>query len=202
MPATPRVRLNPAQRKEQLLDLGVKLLSVKRLEELSIDALSEVAGISRGLLYHYFSNKREFHLAVLRRMSEQVYEMTAPRQGGTPAEQLVGSIGAYVDFVAANTESYISFVKAAAGGDEEYAEIYRSAQSALTDRIFKAADAETLASLGVSDTPAVRLMVRGWSALVEETTLAWLEDDRGITRDQLVEMLAASLMTVGHVAHS
>lgn len=199
MPAT-RIRLNPAQRKEQLLDLGVKLLSVKRLEDLSIDALSEVAGISRGLLYHYFSNKKEFHLAVLRRMADQVYAMTAPSTQGTTLERLTGSLGAYVDFVTANREAYVSFVKAAAGGDEQYAEIYRSSQAALTDRIFEVADDTVLTEVGIVDSPAVRLMTRGWSALVEEVVLAWLEDDRGITREQLLGMLAGSLLTVGHAA--
>ena len=71
MSATPRVRMSPARRREQLLDLGVTLLATRSLDELSIETLAEEAGISRGLLYHYFSDKRDFHLAVLRRMSEE-----------------------------------------------------------------------------------------------------------------------------------
>ena len=42
--STPRTRLSPAQRREQLLDLGVRLLSTRSLDELSIDVLAEEAG--------------------------------------------------------------------------------------------------------------------------------------------------------------
>ncbi|MDN5895962.1 MAG: TetR/AcrR family transcriptional regulator, partial [Nocardioides sp.] len=67
MTATPRVRMNPASRREQLLDLGVTLLATRSLDEISIEMLAEEAGISRGLLYHYFGNKQDFHEAVVRR---------------------------------------------------------------------------------------------------------------------------------------
>lgn len=197
--STTRTRLDPERRREQLLDLGVQLLSVRRLEDLSIDVLADVAGISRGLLYHYFSNKRDFHLAVLRRMADQVFSITAPAADRPPLEQLAGSLGAYVDFVGRNRAAYVSFVRAASGGDEEYHQIYESSRAALTDRIFELAGQDVLADLGIADSPAVRLMVRGWSAMVEDVVLSWLEDDRRIPREQLLAMLAASLAGIGSV---
>jgi AcrR family transcriptional regulator len=191
-----RTRLDPGRRREQLLDLGVEQLAVRRLDDLSIDTLAEVAGISRGLLYHYFSSKRDFHLAVLRRMADQVVAITAPGEDLPPLEQMVLSLEAYVDFVSANHESYVSFARAAAAGDEEFHRIYEEARAALTDRIFDHAGHEVLAELGVVDSPAVRLMVRGWSASVEDVVLTWLDDDRGISKQELLEMLASSLVSV------
>ncbi len=195
--STTRTRLAPEQRREQLLDLGVDQLSVRRLEDLSIDTLAEVAGISRGLLYHYFSSKRDFHLAVLRRMADRVIAITAPLEDLPALDQLVRSLEAYVDFVSANHESYVSFVRAAAAGDEQFHEIYEEARAALTDRIFVQADGELLAEVGIVDSPAVRLMVRGWSASVEDVVLAWLQDDRAIGKEQLLQMLAGSLVATG-----
>jgi AcrR family transcriptional regulator len=194
-----RTRLSPESRREQLLDLGVGLLSGRRLEDLSIDALADEAGISRGLLYHYFAGKREFHLAVLRRMADQVIAITAPTSDGKPLDQLVTSLAAYVDFVTANRLAYVSFVRAAAAGDEEFRRIYEDARAALTDRIFDHAGRDVLADLGLVDGPAVRLLVRGWSAMVEDTVLSWLDDDRGIARDDLLEMLASTLVGVAGV---
>jgi AcrR family transcriptional regulator len=194
-----RIRLDPRRRREQLLDLGVEQLAVRRLDDLSIDTLAEVAGISRGLLYHYFSSKRDFHLAVLRRMAEQVVAITAPTDDLPPLEQMVRSLEAYVEFVSANHESYVSFVRAAAAGDEEFHRIYEEARAALTDRIFDHAGEDVLAEMGVVDSPAVRLMVRGWSASVEDVVLSWLEDDRGISRQELLEMLTAALPAVSSV---
>jgi len=188
-----RVRLAPQQRRDQLLDLGVQLLSDCGLEELSIDLLAERAGISRGLLYHYFSNKRDFKLAVLRRMSARVIESTAPRGVGTPMEQMLASLEAYVDFVAENHDGYLAFVRSAAGGDASYQEIYETSRHILTTRIFDPSYASFLSSVGLRDDARSRLIVRGWSALVEETVLGWLEDTAAMSREELLATLTAAL---------
>jgi AcrR family transcriptional regulator len=188
-PAASRTRLSPEQRREQLLDLGVRLLATRSLDELSIDLLAEEAGISRGLLYHYFENKHDFHRAVVRRAADDLIAQTAPPVDGEPAERLLVSMAAYVDYVVANHEGYLSLVKAAAGGDETLREIYEEARSALNGRVFREDPQGTI----VPDTPATRLAVRGWSAMVEELVLSWIDDDRGLTREQLIELLAASL---------
>ena len=36
-------------------------------------------------------------------------------------------------------------------------------------------------------------MVRGWASFTEEVVLEWVRESRGISRDELLEMLAASL---------
>lgn len=188
-----RTRLSPEQRRAQLLDLGVQLLSEAGLEDLSTDLLAEHAGISRGLLYHYFSNKRDFHLAILRRMADRVIETTAPTGVGSPLDQMQSSLEAYVDFVATNRESYLAFVRAAAGGDESYHRIHEDSRRALTDRIFDPMNIDFLASVGLRDDTRSRLIVRGWSALVEEMVLSWLERPESMSRDQLLRMLTGAL---------
>ena len=95
--ATPRTRLTPDERRTQLLDLGVSLLATRSLDELTIDVLAEEAGISRGLLYHYFGNKHDFREAVVRRAVEDLVEQTAPPSDGEPLERLIASITEYVD---------------------------------------------------------------------------------------------------------
>jgi AcrR family transcriptional regulator len=184
-----RTRLSPDQRRSQLLDLGVRLLATRSLDELSIDVLAEEAGISRGLLYHYFGNKHAFHEAVVRRAADDLIEQTAPPAEGEPLERLLTSLTAYVDYVVANYEGYLSLVKGAAGGNEKLREIYEEARSALTDRIFR----EDARGVIVPDTPAARLVVGGWSALTEELVLTWVVDPAGVTRDELLAILTGSL---------
>ncbi len=188
-----RVRMNPAGRREQLLELGVRLLATRTLEELSIETLAEEAGISRGLLYHYFGGKQEFHTAVVRRAADELYAVTAPSGEGTALEQLAGSLARYVDYVVENYQGYVSLVRGAAGGHEELRKIYEQSREALTSRIFETEAIAEGADFGLVDTPAVRLMVRGWSALTEEVVLDWVRDPRDITREQLLEMLTGSL---------
>jgi AcrR family transcriptional regulator len=174
----------------------VRLLATRSLDELSVDLLAEEAGISRGLLYHYFGGKQGFHEAVVRRAADDLIEQTAPPVDGDPIERLHTSVAAYVDYVVANHEGYLSLVKAAAGGNETLRRIYEEARDALNGRLFREDPQGTV----VPDTPVTRLVVQGWSAMAEELVLAWIDDPRGIGRDELVGVLAASLPALVEVS--
>ena len=187
--ASPRTRLDPAQRRTQLLDLGVGLLATRTLDELTIDLLAEQAGISRGLLYHYFGGKHAFHEAVVRRAVEDLVAQTAPPTGGEPLERLLASMTSYVDYVTANYEGYASIVRAAQGGNEALRRLHEQARNVLTDRIFT----EDAQGEVIPDTPATRLAVRGWSAMTEELVLTWAADPGPVTRDQLLTAVTGSL---------
>jgi len=187
--ATTRARLAPDERRSQLLDLGVRLLATRSLDELSIDLLAEEAGISRGLLYHYFGNKHAFHEAVVRRAADDLIAQTAPPAGGEPLDRLLASVTAYVDYVVANYEGYVSLIKGAAGGNDTLREIYEEARSTLSDRIFT----EDAQGELIDDTPRNRLVVRGWAAMTEELVVAWGRDHSGVTRQELLDIIAGSL---------
>ena len=191
--APTRVRMSPDVRREQLIELGVKLLATRSLEELSIETLAVEAGISRGLLYHYFGGKQEFHTAVVRHAADLLFAVTAPDGEGGPLEQLAGSLARYVDYVSENYQGYVSLIRGAAGGHEDLREIYEESRAALTERLFDGPVAEEAAQLGLTDTPAVRLLVRGWSSFVEEVVVDWVQDPRGISREELLVTLSASL---------
>lgn len=190
---SPRVRMSPGVRREQLLELGVRLLATRSVDELSIDLLAEEAGISRGLLYHYFGGKQEFHTAVVRRAADELFAVTAPTGEGTSLEQLAGSLERYVDYVTQNYHGYLSLVRGAAGGHEELRAIYEESRAALTGRLFEGRAAEETLALGLTDTPVVRLVVHGWAALVEDVVLEWARDPGPISREELLLTLAASL---------
>jgi AcrR family transcriptional regulator len=194
--ATTRSRLAPDERRSQLLDLGVRLLATRSLDELSIDLLAEEAGISRGLLYHYFGNKHAFHEAVVRRAADDLITQTAPPASGQPLERLLASVTAYVDYVLANYEGYLSLIKGAAGGNETLRRIYEEARSTLSDRIFT----EDAQGELIEDTPHNRLVVRGWSAMAEELVIAWGRDEAGVTRQELLDIIAGSLPALVGVA--
>ncbi len=191
---TTRTRLSPEQRRSQLLDLGVRLLANRSIDELSIDVLAEEAGISRGLLYHYFGNKHAFHEAVVRRAADDLIAQTAPPSEGDPLTRMMTSMAAYLDYVVANYEGYLSLVKGSVGGDDALRQIYEEARSVLTDRIF-VEDAEGEL---ITDTPTNRLIVRGWAAMTEEIALTWAAtpEDPDVSRDDVLAIIAGSLPTL------
>lgn len=185
-----RVRLSPDTRREQLLDLGVSLLATRSLDELSIDLLAEEAGISRGLLYHYFRNKQEFHRAVVRRATDEMLALTTPDPSLDPLTRLTEGLSAYIDYVEANFGPFTFLVRGAASGDRFLREIYEDARGQLTARIF-----ESIGELGLSDSPATRLLTDGWAAMVEETVITWVQE-RQVPKEELLRLLAAALPAV------
>lgn len=188
--AAKRIRLSPAARREQLLDLGVRMLATRTLDELSIDALSEEAGISRGLLFHYFKNKQDFHRAVVQRAADDLLARTLPDPSTAPEDRVTLALGHYVDYVLANPQAYISLVRGAAGSDEALLEIFDQTRAALAARI-----TDNLTVYHVQDDPCVRLLARGWVALAEEVVLDWVAEPR-LSRQRLLQVLVATLPAV------
>jgi AcrR family transcriptional regulator len=186
-----RARLTPDARREQLLDLGVRMLATRTLDELSVDALAEQAGISRGLLFHYFKNKQDFHRAVVQRAADDLLARTKPDMSQEPTTRLALSLAHYVDYLRANHQAYIALVRGAAGSDEALRDIFDRTRDAMTARI-----TDNLEVFGVQDSPTVRLMARGWSALVEEAVLDWVADPHQLSREDLLRVLTATLPAV------
>lgn len=193
MTSTARVRLSPAERRTQLLDLGVRLLATRSLDELSIDVLAEEAGISRGLLYHYFGNKQDFHEAVVRHAADDLIRTTAPQPHHDPLVRLGTSLAGYVDYVLANFAGYLSLVRGAASGNETVRAIYDEVRAALTDRFF--VDGSGSPEL-LPDTPTLRLLLRGWQAMAEEMVIAWIENPGDLTREDLLDLIGSTLLGV------
>ena len=60
-----RTRLQVDIRRQQLLELGLELFAHQTYDGLSIDEIAKRAGVSKGLLYHYFPSKRAFYVAAV-----------------------------------------------------------------------------------------------------------------------------------------
>ena len=60
-----RTRLSQDERRRQLIGIGLRMLVEKPIQDLSLDAVAAEAGISRGLLFHYFPTKTDYYDAVI-----------------------------------------------------------------------------------------------------------------------------------------
>jgi AcrR family transcriptional regulator len=179
--------LAPAERKEQLLDLGVRLFSQLPLHEVTVERLAESAGISRGLLYHYFGGLVPFQEAIVNRAARQLVDLTDFPEIADPIERLEAGVRVYIDYVDTHYGAYLSLVRGAASGSATMAAAYSASRDAITARIIEAG-----AGL-VADTPAHRLLVRGWQAMAQEMVLVWKERPGDVTREELLADLTASL---------
>ena len=65
--AVRRRRLSPDQRREQILVAAERLFAERPYVDVSTTELAAAAGVARGLLNHYFGDKRALYLEVVRR---------------------------------------------------------------------------------------------------------------------------------------
>ncbi|MFD6893378.1 TetR/AcrR family transcriptional regulator [Rhodococcus sp. NPDC060086] len=191
---TKRRRLGPEQRRAQLIDLGMRMLAQRPLDQISVEDIADEAGVSRGLLFHYFSSKHEFHVELVRHISRDMLECTAPDEALEPVDMLRGTIVAYADYVTERRATYVSMLRGTASGDPDMREVFEDTRTAMVERTLR-----YLPDIGIEAGPAVRLAVHGWVAFVEDITIAWLRDPV-IDRDQFIELAVGALPAVTYAA--
>lgn len=179
-----RARLSVDERSAQLLDLGRRLFNARPYDAISIDEIATAAGISKGLLYHYFPSKRHFYVAVVRAGAEHVQRVTAVRPELAPAEQLRQSIDSFLSYVEKNAAAYGHLLRSGVGTDPEASAIVEGTRRSMVDQVLR--------SIGLADgRPAVRLAIRGWVGFAEAVTLEWAER-RDVPRREVLRMLAVA----------
>jgi AcrR family transcriptional regulator len=185
-----RRRLDPVARREQLIALGLELMRRHPIDHLFLDRVIAAAGISKGLLFHYFPTKRDFQAAVVEAATEQLLASIGGDPALDPDVRLRQGLDAYVAWIEHNEAGYLAFARGA-GSDPALLGQFESTRDAVVTLIV-----DGLAGAGVAvDSAILRLAARGWIASVEETTFLWLRD-RPCTRDELIALLLRQADTV------
>ncbi len=192
--STKRTRLTPQARRAQLIELGVEMLATRRLDELSVELIAQSAGISRGLLFHYFASKQEFHLEVARAAAADMIRRTEPDAALAPVDALRTALTAFIDYVEENPDNYKSLVRGAASGDAAMRAIFDETRAAMAQRIIT-----VISGLGMPLGEGTTLAIHGWVAYVEECVVRWI-DAQSIDRAELLEMLTKSLPAIAFSA--
>ncbi|WP_039826404.1 TetR/AcrR family transcriptional regulator [Nocardia testacea] len=186
-----RVRLSPDERKTQLITLGVKMLGERAIEDISVSEIADRAGISRGLLFHYFPTKQDFQLEVIRHANAELLARVVPDPTLSLFEMLRDSVGRYIDYVSENRTSYLALLRGPTSSSPELAAMVEQTRHAIVDIIL----AQVPLSPEEREQPRLMLVVRGWVAFTEETTLSWLLGE-SLSRDELIELLVESLVAL------
>jgi AcrR family transcriptional regulator len=185
MAAARRARLSTDARREQLVALGVEIFSERPFDDVSIDDIAAGAGISKGLLYHYFPSKRDFYVAVVRHSADEMQAITETDPELEPLDALAAGLDRYLGYVATHARGFATVLRAGIGSDPEVAAIVEGVRAAMARRVL-----DDVA--GGDPAPAIRIAVRGWVGFAEAASLEWLE--RGaLSREELRELLIRTL---------
>jgi AcrR family transcriptional regulator len=175
-------------RRAQLLTLGIEMFSAHSWDDVQIEDVARAAGISKGLLYHYFPTKRVFYAEVVREAARRLVAETDMPESMAPLERLHAGLARYLDFAERHAPAYTTLLKGGIGSDTSVAAIVDETRTVLMTRILRGA--------GVAQPPALlRLTLRGWVGFVEATSVEWLER-RDLARDELLALWARALIAL------
>ncbi|MFI5719093.1 TetR/AcrR family transcriptional regulator [Nocardia sp. NPDC051750] len=186
-----RRRLEPDERRAQILAKAIDMFGERPYAAVSTAELAQRAGVARGLINHYFGNKRDLYLAVVRRM------VTLPRAGelavpaGSTRERIDASVRWLLDTISEHGSTWVKVTShEGVGDDPEVQQILDAADDAAAQRL--------LAMIGLSGAAAGeprRAMVRAYGGMVKVAGREWLT--RGtMTRAQVHALLVDVLTTL------
>ncbi|WP_327152305.1 TetR/AcrR family transcriptional regulator [Nocardia sp. NBC_01329] len=187
-----RRRLEPDERRAQILAQAIEMFGERPYAAVSTAELAQRAGVARGLINHYFGNKRDLYLAVVRRM------VTLPRADqlavptGSTRERVEASVRWLLDTISEHGSTWVKVTShEGVGDDPEVQQILDAADDAAAQRL--------LVMIGLADGEASeeprRAMVRAYGGLVKVAGREWLT--RGtMTREQVHALLVDMLSTL------
>lgn len=158
-----RRRLSADDRRRQLVGIGLSRIVDTPIQDLSLDAVAVEAGISRGLLFHYFPTKTDFYLACIAAAGRRILRTTAPSPSDPGPAQVRSILTAMIEQIDRRRAFYLTLVHGSGVADPRVGEVYDSVRSVSTDRVM------TALSLG----PSSRAVVHAWWAYVEDRALSW-----------------------------
>lgn len=177
-----RKRLEVDERREQLLELALEMFGSRTYDEISIDEIAKAAGISKGLLYHYFPSKRAFYVAALQTASQQLIDETdVGDELPMGPERMQRALRAFVHYVDNHRIPFSALLRGGVGSDPEVRRIVGDTRQRLVDRIRTRFPPP-------ADDPKTLAVLNGWLGFIEAASLRWIEED-DMTTDELCNLL-------------
>ncbi|WP_424861993.1 TetR/AcrR family transcriptional regulator [Streptomyces sp. MMS24-I29] len=191
-------RLSVEERRSQLLAAALTLFAHRAPDEVSLDEVAVVAGVSRPLVYRYFpGGRQQLYEAALRSAAEELILCFNEPPAGPPTVRVRRVLDRYLAFVDEHDTGFSALLR---GGSV----VETSRTTAIVDEVRRAAAEQILLHLGRGGEgpgpgPRLRMMVRTWIAAVEAASLIWLDEGKrpaaSELRDWLVDQLIGMLAT-------
>lgn len=184
-----RRRLSPDARREQILLAAERLFAERSFADVSTTELAREAGVARGLLNHYFGDKRALYLEVVRRAALLPTLEDVPLPTGSIDERVDEAVRWFLSSYTPERASYIT-VRAAEGVGED-AEVV-----AILDAGADLAAGRVLEMVGGDPSdPASRAVLRSFGELARGAIREWARDE-ALSREQAHLLLSQALLTI------
>jgi AcrR family transcriptional regulator len=179
-------RLDPGQRRDQILDAANALFAERPYDEVSIEDIASAAGVTRGLVHHYFGGRKDVYIGLLERLGAQREEALRPPVGRSARARVADSVSRWLDWTQENRTIWLSTI--AQGEDIADPEVRR----VVADLVRRAAALLATYHADIAeDSPRLRYALECWTGLNRAATRRWLRGEA--TREATHELLASTL---------
>lgn len=176
-----RRRLEPHQRRDQLLDVGAAMFAGKAYADVFVEAIAARVGVSRSTLYHYFPSKRDLYVGIFKRASTRLLAHVNPDPQLPLADQLAAGLEAHIQYLADHPFEAIAIRCGALSDDPAVQAIVTDELNVIGQRLI-----DKLVTEGhLRDVTEVA--VEGWLAFVRAACVKWVQSHK-IMAAELTEM--------------
>jgi AcrR family transcriptional regulator len=184
---TPRYsRLAPGQRRDQILDAANALFAQRAYDEVSIEDIASSAGVTRGLVHHYFGGRKEVYIGLLERLGAQRENRLRPPVGRSARARVADTVSRWLDWTETNRTVWLATI--ARGEDIADPDVRR----VVADLVQRAVALLAAFHADIAqDSPRLRYALECWTALNRAATRRWLRGQA--TREATHELLATTL---------
>ena len=192
-----RRRLSVEDRRDELLRTCLGLLGHRPWDEVTMADVAEAAGVSKPLLYHYFSTKADLYRATVIAAAEELRDATRPDPAVPVGRRMRDALDAHLDWIEVHSVAYRAVIQGGMSADSVVEEVVERSRRETVHRLADAFGMEHL-------TAVQRVALRGWVGFLEWTSLEWLAT-KTITKTELADLIsrsAAALPTFVHDTHA
>ncbi len=179
-------RLPAAERRQQLLDVALRVFGEQGYHHSSMNDIAEAAGVTKPVLYQHFGSKRELYLELLRdvggRLRDAVGKAVAAADG--PRQQVEQGFRAYFAWVSATRGGFDVLFAGETRRDPEFTAEALRVETDMADTI-----AQLIVVEGLSKDRR-RLLAYGIVGIAETTCRHWLTNDLDLGADELAGQVA------------
>jgi len=179
-------RLDATHRREQLLDVANELFAERGYEEVSVEDIARSAGVTRGLVHHYFGGRKDVYIALLERLGTLLEDELRPPAGRDAHARVENSVSRWLDWTESNRIIYLGTI--APGEDIADPEVRR----VVTILVRRAVAVLTVFHREIAaDSARLRYALECWTGLNRSATRRWLRGEA--TREATQELLTSTL---------